>query len=286
MTEVLRGNSVAKRFGLWVTSVRDSFVTLLPLTFIAVICVLIRDFPLDLYQRAMIATFGSHWQAKISILIDAIYGLFGVALCLIVAVDLGKRIAAQRALPTGLPSVYLALSALMNFMVCMVLLDPQTSAGLGKAASFAGFVVGVASAELLAALLRVPLIARVSLPYDTDAAFYHALRMALPTLVSCVIMLLASLVLGSALSRAWQADLLPWFDEPLTGGVALMVATIVNQLIWFVGLHGGYALDALTGSLLAFPLGTDSTEPGWRLLFNNFVLLGGSGATLGLLVAI
>lgn len=277
------GGAVVKRFGLWITSIRDSFVTLLPLTFIAVICVLIRDFPLDLYQRAMASVFGAHWLAAISVLIDATYGLFGVALCLIVAVDLGKRIAAKCAQPIVLPSVYLALSALVNFMACMAILHPQTP---GKTASFAGFVVGVISAEMLYALLRLRIIARLSLPYDIDSGFYHALRMAFPIVLSCTFMLLGSWCLERLFSTAMQADVLPWFDSPLTDGLALMTATVLNQAIWFVGLHGGYALDALSGNLLALPLGPGSNEPGWRLLFDNFVLLGGSGATLGLLVAI
>lgn len=277
---------MVERFGQWITSIRDSFVTLLPLTFIAVICVLIRDFPLDLYQRVMVEVFGVHWQASISVLIDAVYGLFGIALCLIVAVDLGKYIAAQRTQSPGLPSVYLALSALVNFMACMVVFHAQTSVGLGKTASFAGFVVGVASAEMLYALLRLRFIARLSLPYDTDSAFYHALRLVLPIMLSCGLMLLGCWCLESVFLHLGRIDALPWFEHPLADGMALMTATVINQAIWFIGLHGGYALDALSGSLLALPHAAGASGPGWRLLFDNFVLLGGSGATLGLLLAI
>jgi lactose/cellobiose-specific phosphotransferase system IIC component len=275
------------RFRQWVTSIRDSFVTLLPLTFIAVICVLVRDFPLDLYQRAMVEAFGAGWQASISILIDAVYGLFGIALCLIVAVDLGKWIAAKRTRSPGLPSVYLALSALVNFMACVVMFRSQTSLGLGKTASFAGFVVGVISAEMLYALLRLRFVARLSLPYDTDSAFYHALRLVLPIMLSCGLMLLGCWCLENVFLYLGRPNVVPWFEQPpLADGMALMTATVINQAIWFVGLHGGYALDALSGSLLALPHGAGASGPGWRLLFDNFVLLGGSGATLGLLLAI
>ncbi|WP_156905222.1 hypothetical protein [Neptunomonas japonica] len=49
------------RGSVWLYSIRDGFITLLPLTFFGVISILLLHFPYQGYQDLMIGLFGSTW---------------------------------------------------------------------------------------------------------------------------------------------------------------------------------------------------------------------------------
>lgn len=66
-----------------------------------------------------------------------------------------------------------------------------------------------------------------------------------------------------------------------TGAVVL-----VNQSLWAFGIHGGKVIDVWMPALFAAPGLPFDTAQVWRPLIDNFVHLGGSGATLGLVAAL
>lgn len=279
-----------QRMSLWIISIRDSFITLLPLTFLGVIAILVRDFPLVGYQYLMGLWWGAGWHKSVDVLINATHGLFGLTLSVLVAVHLSRRLCQRYADTAPIPSIFVALSAMTNFMVFVITFSPLAFTVLGHNATFLGLVVGVASAEFIQRLFRSRLVTSLKLPYDTDIVFFHALRVSLPVIVAGLATFVFALMLSSLRAGFGDGE---GAGSYLLDGVSfnawtgLLSAALINHVVWFVGVHGGYVLDTFFSGVLFLPAGADyASSLAWRPMFDSFVLLGGTGATLGLLVAI
>jgi EAL domain-containing protein (putative c-di-GMP-specific phosphodiesterase class I) len=71
-----------------------------------------------------------------------------------------------------------------------------------------------------------------------------------------------------------------------SGTLLTLLALLVNQGAWAVGIHGGKIVHAWLPGIFA-PAGAPFDPAlAWRPLVDNFVHLGGSGATLGLAIAL
>jgi EAL domain-containing protein (putative c-di-GMP-specific phosphodiesterase class I) len=152
-----------------------------------------------------------------------------------------------------------------------------------------GIVVGIATPEALRPLAGLPVMRRLAIGYDSAPAFFHATRLTAPmVLLGLATRLVAGAVVAlPPLGTRWLA-MLPsainqWLDADwlLSSG-----AVLVNQCLWLVGVHGGKVLDHHAQALFG-PAGA-AYDPAlaWRPLIDNFVHLGGSGATLGLMLAL
>ena len=280
---------VLQRAHVWLMAIRDGFVALLPLTFLRVLAVLAGSLPLAAYQQAMGRAFGADWHAHLDHANLAFLGIFGIALCAVTAVQLAHRLPAPAGLSGRQPPLMVAVCAVVNFVVVSAVVhDGAVNFGFGS--MLMGLVVGVATAELLRLAERWRLMNLVRLPYDTDASLYHALRLS-PAMVLIGLLMFAG-------AQAWNqfpglgghplGPLAAWAQARHVGVWVLSVAAaLINQLLWFVGLHGSMAMDAYASPDLFAPVGAAyASTRAWRPMFDGFVLLGGSGATLGLLLAI
>jgi EAL domain-containing protein (putative c-di-GMP-specific phosphodiesterase class I) len=94
-------------------------------------------------------------------------------------------------------------------------------------------------------------------------------------------------VLAGQLLSAWWTGFAQDIRQSGAHGSTLTLALVgANQLLWSVGIHGGKVLDHWLPDLYV-PAG-QAFDPAlaWRPLIDNFVHLGGSGATLGLALAL
>lgn len=277
-----------QRLRTWLLAAKDSFVTLLPLTFFGVAAVLVLHLPWDAYQEGMTALFGPSWQANMGRVVDATHGVFAVTLAAAVAVHLTRRLAPLQQVTENDAVLTAGLSALIN-LILFSNAGTASAHPYGHQLMLPALAIGVASAELLRLLSRVRLLALPQLPYDTEPAFYHAMRLSLPVMLSGLIVLIVAHFFAYHPLHAEHllAPLADWAHAG-EGGIwwTSLAATLINQAFWFLGIHGGHVLDSFAADLF-LPAGAsyDGSRP-WRPLFDSFVLLGGTGATLGLLVAI
>lgn len=276
-----------KRGRLWVIAVRDSFVTLLPITLFGVIALLAQDFPLPAYQSMMAGLFAPGWQAPLQLVRDATHGLFGLMLCALVAIHVAHRLRGR--FSEEIPHIMVGISALSNFMIFVAAQGPLNATSLGHDAIFLGIGVGIFSAEVLRWAASTRYLKLASMPYDTESIFYHAIRLTTPVIATGLLVTLAAF----AYKRIPPLPLDFWHGlvelaQSQGGGAGLLscIAVLLNQIVWFFGAHGSHFLDTYAAALFS-PWGSafDGTLAS-RTMFNAFFLLGGSGATLGLLFAI
>lgn len=275
-----------RRASLWLIAIRDSFVTLLPITFFGVIAVLARDFPLAGYQAAMSESWPG-WLRYLQVIIDATHGLFGMMLCVLIAVHLAHRLKHNET--DEFPVIVTGISSLTNFMILAIAQGALDAASLGHDSILTAMGVGIFSAEALRWLATSRRLIPAGLPYETEASFFHAIRLTPPLVAIGAIVATAALLFRSLPPLAidpWHTVVDMAHDQGAGSGWLTAIAVLISQVLTFIGGHGAHLLDAHASALFS-PWGSPYDEQlGWRPMFNAFVLLGGSGATLGLLLAI
>jgi lactose/cellobiose-specific phosphotransferase system IIC component len=275
------------RVRLWLVAIRDSFITLLPITFLGVVVILVRDFPLPAYQSMMAETWGPDWQQQLQLIINATHGLLGAMLCALLSVHLAHHL--RRPGGEELPHLMVAICGLTNFMILAAVRGALNAQSMGHDSILIAICVGIFSAEALRWAIESRWLNPVSVPYDTDATFYHAIRLTPPFIAIGLAVAAAAFGLRAlpAIGTNWWQDLIETARSHGTGAWWLSsLAVLINQIVWFLGSHGSHFLDTYATALFS-PWGTAyDGNLAWRPMFNAFVLLGGSGATIGLLLAV
>lgn len=276
------------RLTLWTVAVRDSFVVLLPLTFFGVAATLLGNLPFPAIHRLIDPVLGPGWQAATQSVVNATSGVFGLALAVVLSMQLARRLPVREG-EEALPQTWTGVATLMNFMLYVMLSSTPSLAVLGHDSMLLGIVIGLVTPELLRLLAALPALRRISPAYDSDPTFYYAVRMTPPLMIVSLTVVLAAEVQAALppLGMHWLAVLPPainaWMDADwlLNSG-----AVLFNQLLWFFGIHGGKVLDQQAQALFGIAGSAYTPALAWRPLIDIFVHLGGSGATLGLILAL
>lgn len=271
------------RLALWARAVRDSYVALLPLTFLGVLATLAQHLPVPGLQRSVSQLAGPAAAQALGHLLDASQGVFGLALAVAVSLQWGRR------LPQAPTAFWLAMGSLVNFMLCVLADGRDLNGALGQGSMLLGLLVGSYTPWLLTQLQRWPVLRLLRVPYETDLVFLQATRMTLPLIVSALLTLVVARVTLVAADAVlpWIAGRLPQPQQLLHGGFWQTGAVaMVNQSLWALGIHGGKVIDVWMPALFTPPGMPFDPARVWRPLIDNFVHLGGSGATLGLVAAL
>lgn len=279
------------RLLLWMIATRNSFVALLPLTFLRVIAELILNFPWLYYQQSMDHWLGPDWREPLRQIIDNSFTLFGLLMAAIVSAQLVFRMPSLTKHREIAPPLMVALSAVINFLIITVSLPNISPIEFSAEVILLGIVIGLLSAELMLWAARKPYFDLLNLPVDTDTTFYQAMRLSPSIILSGIIFFTTALILAATPDFPnFTQHIIDWTQTNEYGTWILgSFVALMNQLFWFVGLHGSIFLyGAADGALFLANLdaGFNASTLAFSILFNNFVLLGGSGATLGLLIAI
>ncbi|MEO9899243.1 EAL domain-containing protein [Nisaea sp.] len=270
---------------LYLFAIRDAFITLLPLTFCKVMAELAQELPLPAYQEMMNGVFGNGWKLVVGQMIDASVAAWTVGTAVAIAVYTHQRLSRQAADRGPMPSFMISFSALVNFMLYVFMSGTSLADGFSSGAMSAAILIGLASAIVPDVLSRWHVPWPWQFAYDTDVVFSRALQACIPTAVAALFtILLCAVLLLPALSAIPQ-QVFEWAFGT-DSRWSILAATFVNQVTWFFGAHGGSVLRTASDTLLA-----GSSEPHlfsleFQQLFVAFVLMGGSGSTLGLLLAI
>jgi len=270
---------------LWLEAIKNGFIALLPLTFFRVTVECAQQFP-DVTRALGLGDFPGHdWSALVHPLVMAIYQVHGSLLAVIIAIHHSRSLRHASDPTLGLPPFSIGISALINYLM-FAQAALRSSGGYGDV--LYGIFIGLATAELCAWLFK----RRLSLPgmgSDIDINLYQAMRTSLPVIAGGVLSLTAGWLYRQIdfSPHSLIDQILLAAQNPTYGVWSLsLLATLLNQLFWFIGVHGSLAMQAHS-DLLFYPPGVAFGHARmWIPMFQSFILLGGSGATLGLLLAI
>lgn len=284
-----RPGMITEKPRLLLFAIRDAFITLLPLTFFRVLAELCLHLPIPAYHNAMTGIFGLGWTDAVRHLIEASIAAWSVGTAIAVAIFVHGQLARFDPAREALPSMIVGFSALVNFMLYALMEGQAGIPVFGYDAMFASILIGLGTAFILNITSRWRIPAPLHLSYDAEAVFFQAVRSCVPVAVTGLVVVMAIAL------RARVQFPMEMFVAPLTaleaefgGGIwwFSLGATLLNQISWFLGAHGGIVIETFSDALFGLKGAAYSADIGYRPLFDTFVLLGGCGSTAGLLVAI
>ncbi|WP_422448671.1 PTS sugar transporter subunit IIC [Thermoanaerobacterium sp. DL9XJH110] len=195
------------------------------------------------------------------------------------------------------------LIAVASFLITL----PQAPEGVGwgfikinyldATALFTGLLVALVSTEIFVRLTRAHLV--INMPGDVPPSVGRAFAALIPGIITVYVFgILTSLITAIGGTSLYDI-ILKTIQTPLQnigqGAGSAMLATFLITLFWFFGLHGANLLDpvmnaiyipALQANAAAIQQGAVPQNLITRVFFDTYAHLGGSGATLGLIIAI
>lgn len=235
---------------------------------------------------------------------------FGTISCmsLPIAFLIGVELAKREELPEMITGI-LALSSYL--MVCPSavtatvegLKDPVSVTGLGSGVIgaqglFVAMIMSILAAELLAKLSRIDKL-KIKMPDSVPPAIAASFNTLIPIFMILVIFAVGGnlfhLAAGSYLNEWIYKIIQVPLQKAANSTFGVVILALVNQLFWFLGIHGGMMIEAVRGPLSAADIaeniaaveaGGTAANPLTRGFWTSFVVVGGGGITLSLLAAI
>jgi cellobiose PTS system EIIC component len=251
----------------YLSAVRAGMVSIVPLTIVGgVFTILGYFYDLPLFHVPIAATFG----------------FLGVAACLSIAYDLGRRMQQE--------PISSAMVATVVFLLLQ--LDRESLSlrmeGLGSAGLFTAILVAIVTVEIQKFFTARKLVIRM--PQGVPEIVSQSFLSLVPLLFLVVAFWTVRFVLGFDINRAVQSAFQPLVFALNTLPGILVYALIVTML-WSIGINGDNAVDAVVAPIFLQYLAANVAALGQGAplpyataygFFTTFVNVGGTGATIAL----
>nr|WP_245574055.1 EAL domain-containing protein [Neptunomonas japonica] len=206
-----------------------------------------------------------------------------------VSVHLTLRLNSSLPSASKISPLMVGISAFMNFILFLEGTGSLTYDAMGQSSVLPAIIIGIVTTEVLFTVIKSRSLDWFDMPYDTDLTVYNSIKMSVPIIFTGLLILVISILL----SKTPPLDehlFLPVInllqDSEYSALVLNSLVTLINQIFWYLGVHGGYILDTYARDFFDLTQLAYNENFASRPLLNNFVLLGGAGATMSLLIAI
>ena len=173
---------------------------------------------------------------------------------------------------------------------------------MGAQGLFVALIVGLAVGELIPAMAKNKKLC-IKMPDSVPPAVAQSFNLVIPIIIVFVGAAIVNYILGFVAEGGVQYVIYNSIQAPFRslGGniVTILIFVIAQQFLWLLGIHGPNTLSAIRSVMFAEQgvanlayFGTNGTTIGtpfpltWGSINDAFGNTGGSGATLGLLIAI
>ena len=248
------------------------------------------------------------WLSNLSPAFTAINFVTISCMSLPIAFLIGYKLAEKENLPqleSGLIGLLSYLAVCPNTISTVVegLKDPVVVNGLGAGVIgaqglFVSMIMSMVAVKFFGLLTNIDAF-KIKMPDSVPTGIARSFNILIP-----IFIIITAFSVGGCLFNTFTGNYLNvWIYNiiqlPLqalantTGGI--LVLALVNQLFWFLGIHGGMVIEGVRGPLSAAGLaenisvvqaGGVATNILTRGFWTSFVVVGGGGITLSLVIAI
>lgn len=275
-------------------AIRDGFVTIMPLMILGSMATLLNNLPIKAYQSFMEMIFGSDaWKGFGGALWNGTFAIVSLLIVFTISYQLARSYDKD-----GLSSGVVALASLI------VIMQPTATdwgipfGWVGAQGLFIAIIVALVSTEIFTRLLGNKRLI-MKMPESVPPAVAKSFAALFPAMIAISVFgLIKVLTVVGGMPDIHQAffDALqaPVSKMANTLGSAVAVAVIVHVL-WFFGLHGANIMEPLMQAIYlpsieanaaALAAGEEIPYIVTKSFFDAFMYLGGTGATLGLIIAV
>lgn len=275
----------------FLVAIRDGITLAMPLIIIGSLFMVIASFPIPGWEAWLgeIGVSGYLWKG-----VDSSFGLMGF----IAAFGIARSYSDQH----GWDGVSSGVIAVSSFIMVTPFVSGETGSGItmslmGASGIFVAIIVGLISAVIFNWFAKNDI--QIKMPEGVPPAVTKSFAALLPGAAIITLWLLVYGLLDAFGLPNMHQIMQTVLGGPLSllGGniFGTMIVVGLNSLFWFVGLHGGNTINQLFNPVWLANLDANvaARQAGEALphiitgpFMDNFVYIGGGGATLGLVIII
>jgi len=271
---------VLARLSLWLNTLQRSFIITLPVVMLGALL-------LTFVQ--MVQWFAPQWESNavvqlLSLLHQAFYGVMALVIVVVIAFRLANDHQGRQGLPFDPAMV--ALLAMVTF-IAMIHFDHGALAyqHLGVASVAKAMFAGIAVTEVFVWIYRRQGLGFSDLPLFADGQLYKAMVSILPAVAAPIVVVMAYAMINDAVD--WVSGWFPWLMGSVSAEQGMtpwqsVTFLLVNQLSWFVGIHGSSFVEVHQATLFNH----ESWVVFGRQYIDMYANIGGAGCTFGLMLAL
>ncbi|MBU3103902.1 PTS sugar transporter subunit IIC [Clostridium gasigenes] len=272
-------------------AIRDGFISIMPLIMAGSLAVMINNIPITGYPEFMAKIFGAEWRYPQGQVWNASFGIMSLILVVTTAYSLAKSYDKDA-----------IACAVVCYAATSMLYAPGAAGDAFKGTNglFVALAVPLIVGTIFCKLIGNPKLI-IKMPEGVPPAVSRGFAAILPSMIILALVAAIQSVLlwvfgidniHKVVSDAIQSPFMKLFSSSI---VPVLIFILCQQLFWFMGLHGANLLGPIVNAVLlplttsnieAFSLGQEPTSIITSQFLDSFVNLGGSGATISLLIAI
>lgn len=248
------------------------------------------------------------WLSKLSPAFTTINFVTISCMSLPIAFLIGYKLAEKEQVPqleSGLIGLLSYLAVCPNTISTVVegLKDPVVSSGLGSGVIgaqglFVSMIMSILAVKLFKVLTNIDAI-KIKMPDSVPTGIARSFNILIPIFIIITVFSVAGCLFNAYTGNYINVWIYNIIQVPLQAlantTVGIVILSLVNQIFWFLGLHGGMVIEGVRGPLSAAGIaenisavqaGGVATNILTRGFWTSFVVVGGGGITLSLLIAI
>lgn len=248
------------------------------------------------------------WLSKLSPAFTTINFVTISCMSLPIAFLIGYKLAEKEQVPqleSGLIGLLSYLAVCPNTISTVVegLKDPVVSSGLGSGVIgaqglFVSMIMSILAVKLFKVLTNIDAI-KTKMPDSVPTGIARSFNILIPIFIIITVFSVAGCLFNAYTGNYINVWIYNIIQVPLQAlantTVGIVILSLVNQIFWFLGIHGGMVIEGVRGPLSAAGIaenisavqaGGVATNILTRGFWTSFVVVGGGGITLSLLIAI
>ena len=276
-------------------AIRRGLTLIIPFVLIGSFALVLTSLPIPIYQRGMTALFGQYWKLICGAVINGSFGVLSILMTLAVSYSYAEESNHHGdGYVNPLIAAMVSLGALLT-LSGFVSRGPSLAA-FGATGMFSAFLVASLSAKLYGGLNRRKWLRVRSFTDGASAAYNDAVSAIVPAVATIALFAGA----GFALNRLFGIQDL----QQMLSGVLLslfrglgyslwsgLLFILLVHAFWIFGIHGSNVLEAVAQGIYTPALAANQqlAAPAnilTKTFFDTFVLIGGCGSMLCLVIAI
>ena len=268
------------------SAIKKSFLLMIPVVLTGSFALLLLNFPIPAYQD-FLADIGSGVVVLfLSFIVDSTTGFLSLYLVLAISYFYSASLAGE--------NLILRVMAMITSSACFIASFGGASGSLsldcfGTIGVFTAMVCSILATRLFFALSPHIFQRYRSYAAGSDIHFRSSMSAIVPSAICVALFALGNLLLQTGFQVGNFNDLISGLlfsafgslkHEPANGIVFLFLL----DFLWVFGIHGGNALDPVAQTVFTAEAGSQGIIT--KSFLDNFTVIGGSGSTLCLLVAL
>ncbi|MFT8318063.1 MAG: PTS sugar transporter subunit IIC [Sporolactobacillus sp.] len=276
----------------YITAIKDGFFGAMSLIVVGSFFLLLANLPINGYASFMKGLLGNNWQNYFMVPYNVSFNIMTLYVIIAMAASLGGQYKLDR--------IACIMSALVAFLILTPLATFKTllyipQGNLSANGLFVGMIVAILAVEIVHFTDKRGW--KIKMPDSVPENVTRSFSALIPIAIIMVIFDLVSILFSLTSFESVQAFIFHYLQTPLThlGSTlpAMIIVELFQQILWSFGIHGANVVSGIMQPIWFALTAQNATafEAGKILpniidyQFNqNFVCIGGSGATLGLVI--